>query len=576
MIKPMGTLIRIAILGAVPIFCFAQQQAAHKPDNSLCGSCHDQVQKISGTAHANVPCASCHPKHEEYPHPAGIPKPACASCHARIAEGYRNGVHGKAVASGNQGAPECTTCHGNAHEVAVATSMAFRKNIPDTCGMCHSDVAEQFKSSVHGKALAEGVVSAPVCNDCHGEHLIIPPKNQNSPVNAAHIRETCAQCHGNVILARRFGIPADRITTFDASYHGLALKAGNETVANCASCHGIHNILRSSDPRSTTNAKNLPTTCGKCHPGAGERFALGPIHQSQGATEPVAVAWVRSLYLLAIPLTIGLMLLHNGGDWIRKLVRTYRGVPLVRLPRTSGDLRMFRFERIQHALAASSFIILCWTGFALKYPEQWWARPLLVFEPAVNTRGLLHRIAAVVLTSVAVAHILSLMADRRLREHWLHMVPRIRDIRDSIASMAYNLGFTHERPKLPAHSYIEKAEYWAMIWGTFVMGATGVLLWANSWVLRWLPKTVLDFSTAVHFYEAILAGLAIVVWHFYSVILDPDVYPLDTAWLTGHSVRLREAEFEGGDEEKKTESSESADAGQEGLDIHLRVPRDKT
>jgi len=86
---------------------------------------------------------------------------------------------------------------------------------------------------------------------------------------------------------------------------------------------------------------------------------------------------------------------------------------------------------------------------------------------------------------------------------------------------------------------VGKAEYWAVIWGTAVMAATGVLLWAVKYTLAWLPKTWLDVATAVHFYEAVLATLAIVVWHFYSVIFDPDVYPVDTAWLTGYSVKKR-------------------------------------
>jgi cytochrome b subunit of formate dehydrogenase len=80
-------------------------------------------------------------------------------------------------------------------------------------------------------------------------------------------------------------------------------------------------------------------------------------------------------------------------------------------------------------------------------------------------------------------------------------------------------------------------EYWAVVWGTAIMGATGVLLWANNLTLRYLPKTTLDFATTVHFYEAVLATLSILVWHFYGVIFDPDVYPLETAFLTGISVK---------------------------------------
>ena len=91
---------------------------------------------------------------------------------------------------------------------------------------------------------------------------------------------------------------------------------------------------------------------------------------------------------------------------------------------------------------------------------------------------------------------------------------------------------------------MEKAEYWAVVWGAVVMAASGVMLWANNIALKLLPKVWLDVATSVHFYEALLATLAIVVWHFYSVIFDPDVYPLNTAFLTGVSAAKDDAATE--------------------------------
>ena len=96
------------------------------------------------------------------------------------------------------------------------------------------------------------------------------------------------------------------------------------------------------------------------------------------------------------------------------------------------------------------------------------------------------------------------------------------------------------QPERSSHSYIEKAEYWAVVWGAIVMIASGLLLWANNIAMKLFPKLWLDAATSVHFYEALLATLAIVVWHFYSVIFDPDVYPLNTVFLTGVSVKKEE------------------------------------
>ncbi|HTQ58069.1 MAG TPA: hypothetical protein VMI94_26575 [Bryobacteraceae bacterium] len=95
--------------------------------------------------------------------------------------------------------------------------------------------------------------------------------------------------------------------------------------------------------------------------------------------------------------------------------------------------------------------------------------------------------------------------------------------------------------------------YWAVLWGVMVMGLTGVLLWAHTYILAWLPAIVLNVAGSIHFYEAVLATLAIVVWHFYRVILDPDVYPVDPSWLTGHTVREYPVEEAGESPEDSSE-----------------------
>ncbi len=114
------------------------------------------------------------------------------------------------------------------------------------------------------------------------------------------------------------------------------------------------------------------------------------------------------------------------------------------------------------------------------------------------------------------------------------------DAREGFLNFAYLIGLRSQKPRVSSHSYVEKAEYWAVVWGTAVMAVTGLMLWAVDYTLVWLPKSWLDVATAVHFYEALLATLSIVVWHFYFVIFDPEVYPVDTAWLNGSSARKRE------------------------------------
>jgi cytochrome b subunit of formate dehydrogenase len=152
-------------------------------------------------------------------------------------------------------------------------------------------------------------------------------------------------------------------------------------------------------------------------------------------------------------------------------------------------------------------------------------------------RSLIHRVAAAVFMAVTLTHFLSLIVSRKLRRHWKEMLPNANDPREALSNFAYCLGMGANPPGRSSHSYVEKAEYWAVVWGAVVMIATGLMLWANNIAMRLLPKSWLDMATSVHFYEAVLATLAIVVWHFYSVIFDPEVYPLNTAFLTGYSVR---------------------------------------
>lgn len=530
-----------ATLAACLLWAVSATLSAAEAPKAACTDCHEQGQKLAKSAHNGLTCDTCHESHDQYPHKANIPKPDCATCHTDQAGDYANGVHGLARKHGNDSAPDCSLCHGSAHELLPPKSQAFRAAVPDTCAMCHPDVVEQYRGSVHGRALANGIDQAPLCTDCHGEHKIIKHTSEASPVNAMHIRDTCGSCHGDVRLSRKFGLPADRLVSFDSSFHGLAAKAGYQTVANCASCHGVHNILPSSDPKSTINPKNLPKTCGQCHPGAGTRFAISQVHVVEGA-EAAPLHFVRQFYLLLIPVTIWLMMLHNGGDWVRKLIRVRFRLTSARRTAPAaaggpGELRMLPFERVQHAVLAISFIVLVWTGFALRYPDQLWARPLLLLEGKVSLRSLIHRVAAAVFMGITLTHLVSLIVSRKLRAHWKEMLPNRNDPREALSNFAYNLGMGSTPPGRSGHSYIEKAEYWAVVWGAVVMIASGVLLWANNLAMRVLPKSWLDIATSVHFYEAVLATLAIVVWHFYSIIFDPDVYPLNTAFLTGYSVK---------------------------------------
>ncbi|MBK7252593.1 MAG: cytochrome b/b6 domain-containing protein [Ignavibacteria bacterium] len=199
-------------------------------------------------------------------------------------------------------------------------------------------------------------------------------------------------------------------------------------------------------------------------------------------------------------------------------------------------LRMSGNERVQHFLLLSSFIVLVITGFALKFPESFWVKGIaaIIGQNTFEARGIVHRVASVVLVIVSVYHLFYLLFTARGRQLLKDFLPKKQDITDFIQSMKYLFGKSETRPLYGRFSYIEKMEYWAVVWGTFIMGVTGVILWFENFFLKYVTNTGMDISAAIHYYEAILASLAIVVWHFYFIFLNPDVYPMNKAWIKGY------------------------------------------
>lgn len=546
-----------------------------------CADCHANVKDYPhDPAPAKVSCAGCHQASDEAYHkglhskalekgstkaascldchgdahailPSSDPKSrvnrhniaqTCGSCHGQkfVMEGtgrsaqtffsYQESVHGKAVSNGSDKAAVCTDCH-KAHDVLPPSdpkSEIFKFNIPATCGKCHNNETQEFNDSIHGQAIVRGNSQSPVCTDCHGIHNIKSHIDPNSRVAAQVLsRTTCGQCHSGVRLSQEFGVAGGRLSSYLDSYHGAASDLGSKIVANCASCHGVHNILPSSDPKSMVNKANLVQTCGRCHPGASDNFISGKIHQDS-SEPPTEIGtrvsyWVRIVYLALIYGIIGFMLLHNGLILRKK-------VAAIRQARDRSVIRMNLSERVQHVLLFTSFFVLVLTGFALAYPNSWISS---ILGSSESIRRIGHRIAAVVMLGVGFYHLgylfLTVPGRRMLREFW----PKLKDVTDLWKNMLYYLGLGREKAQFGRFGYVEKMEYWAVVWGTFLMGLTGLMAWFKISVFGFLPRWVIDVGLTIHFYEAVLATLAIFVWHFYHVIFDPDVYPLNWAWLDG-------------------------------------------
>lgn len=569
-----------------------------------CGKCHgDMKEHFTISAHGkalaekipNAPsCVDCHSN--LYPSTAKSLNKAdrklqqekmCISCHGQqhdrtgpsseFVRAYEQSVHANELKKGNSAAANCIDCH-SSHDMQKASEPASKvnkKNIPSTCAQCHKAEVEVYQTSIHGKAFANGNTASPVCTDCHGEHKILAPKDPNSPVSALHVSEqVCSPCHSSVKLSEKYGLPTGRSKTFFDSYHGLAVKAGSKTAANCASCHGYHDILPSSDSTSRVYKKNLAKTCGSCHPGANENFAAGAVHvMTTTESEDELIYFFSNLYIILIVVTIGGMAAHNILDFVKKAKRRLRhrrhGVDDETLGR-GLYLRMSLSERLQHGTLAVSFITLVVTGFMLRYPDAWWVVSIRSAIPEFfEVRSWVHRIAGVALLGVGVYHLYYIFFVPRGKQLLKDLLPKMSDLHEAIGVAKYNLGISQEKPLLGRFSYVEKAEYWALVWGTIVMGATGFVLWFDNTFLGLLGKQWWDVARVIHFYEAWLATLAIIVWHFYFVIFNPDVYPMNLAWIKGtiseeemaeeHPAELRrikEEELRKAEEERKKKEEE--------------------
>lgn len=513
---------------------------AFAQDATACLECHAGQAVYGQSIHKDIACSGCHQTIREFPHPeqengersVGRSRivTMCGRCHGdlRFVEdrripgrqlpfiNYADSVHGRAVAGGRLEAAICTDCHGShdARPPSDPQSKVSRSRAHATCGACHSGEFEQYEQSVHGQAHREGQSGAPTCTDCHGIHSITDPAAmRTSDAERALGKTSCSRCHESEVLSREYALPMDRVRSYLDSYHGLAVKRGSMAVANCSSCHGVHGILASSDPASSIHPDNLPQTCGVCHPGASENFARGQVHLTSGAGTRV-IEWVSLFYIALIGLVTAGMFIHNALDFRVKLRLGAVG---------NHDGYFTKNETVQHLLLLSSFVILVASGFALKWPDSLFG---LMVPGGEEPRRWIHRIAGVVMIGLAAYHVIFLMATARGRQFVRDFWPKLRDFGMGIRTFRFSASLRGPRPDPGFPGYVEKLEYWALLWGTVIMAATGLLLWFENTTLRVVPLWVLNLLTVIHYYEAVLATSAILVWHIYFVVLDPTVYPL--------------------------------------------------
>lgn len=203
------------------------------------------------------------------------------------------------------------------------------------------------------------------------------------------------------------------------------------------------------------------------------------------------------------------------------------------MPEDEEFVRLTVTERVQHVVLFVSFFTLVLTGIPLVFPNAPLIHKLFFFPESFWLRGIIHRVAGVTLIGVGIFQVIYVIVSPHGNRDFHKVIPTIQDAKDAIALFFCNLGLRDERPRFGKFNFIEKFEYWALAWGIFIMALTGLMLWFQEATIALFAIRFLDIVRIVHGFEAILAFLAIIIWHMYNVHLNPEVFPMSKVWLTG-------------------------------------------
>jgi len=500
-------------------------------------------------------CSSCHGNHNilshwdpnSPTHKTKLPD-TCATCHGQAGlltdhivklpesfQDYRRSVHGQGAKHGVSAAASCDDCH-EVHDLrssADPKSPINPRNVSKTCGKCHPDIQREYDRSIHGRALQAGVMDSPNCTDCHGEHLILSPSDPNAKTSTGRLAmETCGKCHDDPEIIAKYDLKGGVVGSYQDSYHGWATRRDAGSAATCVNCHTAHAVLPETDPESTVHQDNVVETCGACHKKPSLKFARSYTHETASIDANPINRTIRWVYYILIWGVIGGMVLHN------LVIMNYYMIQRRREEKASSwVLRFDRVQIIQHLALTISFVLLALTGFALRYPDAWWVRSLAFLGLSEPVRGDIHRFSAILLIGVAISHVWYVFGTKRGRVEMKAMLPDPRDAGDIVANLKYHTWRSGEAAKFGRYDYSQKMEYWALIWGTLLMIVTGFILWFPEEAVAFLPHWAVSASQTIHYYEAWLASLAILVWHFFFVIFHPEEYPMSWTWLTGRMSR---------------------------------------
>jgi cytochrome b subunit of formate dehydrogenase len=524
----------------------AQALANGNPQAPTCANCHGGHQILPASNRNSMvyplnvikTCGNCHEQHSDA-------MPAEANSQQKVTD-YLGSVHGKAVKAGLVVAATCADCH-RAHDVQPAAnpdSSVNRIHVPDTCGRCHVGIDETYQKSIHGQLLAKGNPDAPICVDCHTAHKI---SAADTPKFMRDITNGCGKCHDKPLKGDPNGVSLYK--TYRSSYHGQVSSLGSNLSAKCSDCHGSHDILPASDPASHVAPANLVDTCSKCHEGVTEKFTQYRPHADfRSANTFPLLHYVWIYFIIVMSFTFSFFGLHTILWFIRaRYEQRKNGKPKHHSKNEYGIRRFTRVDRINHGVMIVSFFGLTLTGMPLLFSDHSWAGTLTFMLGGVRSAGIIHRICAVMLMGNFAVHFWGVIQRFRRRSGSIlrffygpdSLVPRPKDLFDCLGMFRWFITGKNA-PRFDHWAYWEKFDYWAEIFGTGVIGTTGLMLWFPAFFANYLPGWLFNIATLVHGYEALLAVVFIFTIHFFNAHLRPEKFPVDDVMFTG---QLSEEEF---------------------------------
>jgi cytochrome b subunit of formate dehydrogenase len=472
----------------------------------LCGGCHRigeqaatrieaEVEDIVGSYEDSVhgrglihsglvvtaTCADCHGAHSELPpeDPRALINPqniagTCGVCHHGIEEEYRTSIHFTDDPEVEEEHPTCEDCHAS-HTISRIDKPGFRTLVMEQCGRCHTEQAETFFDTFHGKVSRLGGEGVAKCYDCHGTHSILPPIEPDSMLSRDNVVETCGQCHEGShrqfagYLTHATHHDSDRYPYLFWSFWAMtALLVGTLSFALLHSLAWVTRLWLSRDEWQAHKAATRNNKKEKVY----QRFSL--------LQRSMHVVMMLSFFTLALT---GMALKFSYMTWAQAVSRFLGG---------------FDSMGFQHRFGAIMLLIVA----------------------CVHLWDVIRR-------------------KKATRQSWLQVITgpdsiifNGRDLREFIQSIRWFFGLG-PRPNYGRYTYWEKFDYFAVTWGIAIIGTTGLVLWFPELFTHIVPGWAVNVATIIHSDEALLAVGFIFTIHFFNTHFRPDKFPMDPVIFTG-------------------------------------------